>query len=100
MNEVVDDPEFKDFERPDASTIAIHVRGYDSYDAANVKKYEKQLKYYNKVAERASKMGFSNATILTGDHHLTQIAALKNHTLSAAAKKSIQATEKKIASIE
>jgi len=112
MNEVVDDPEYKDFERPDEKTLVIHVRGYDILTKSMVKEvnkggYQKGESYYQKVAEDAFNLGFTSATIVTGDHYVTQRAALagKNATgnptkFQIAADEAMRGTDEKLAMIK
>lgn len=103
MNKVVDDPEYKDFERPDEKTLVIHVRGYDILTQSLVKEvnkgmYQQGNAYYKKVAEHAFKLNFTSATIVTGDHYVTQRAALTGKNTSAG--EAIRATDRKINAIK
>jgi len=74
---ILDSPEYADYERPSNDTVVIHFRGYDVLTLYSiVGGYTRPDRYYGKMAKNAAALGLKKAVILTGDHWLSQYAAL------------------------
>lgn len=75
LNEVLNDDMYKDFPKPAADEVVIHLRLGDAYDFM-----KKGNGFYHRAANEAQKLNLTKATLVYGDHRVSQLAVLNGQS--------------------
>lgn len=102
MLNVVNSEDYKDFEKPAEDALVVHIRAYDVLTIhKDMAGYTKGADFYRKHAQRAANHNITKVVLVTGDHHMSQIAHMKKDDPVAQneLQASVAATKKRVSSI-